>query len=273
MAGRRPVKEGKKDSAMNDKGCLNKYYNREKLEKQFDGSGYKQVLDLSASFLGEKGGCCELSHSFSYAYKSLGETFSKCDFVSDDSFEAMLEYHMISQEGRETRVFHNTFSPESLLKDNQECYDALYSFMGLSFDSFITLFDRIMTLLKIGGIFVYQLPAYWYLKDDNSEVEKQIISYSKQNEKKWLFINPLEEVVKEHNGELLLLQRIEQEKKMSRAELAYLSSLEKLLKAEQTKNKAHLDICDLPESLALPTAVAVIRKKKRVLTKDNIFNF
>lgn len=258
---------------MHDKGCLNKNYTKEQLEARLNTNGYKQIIDLAADYSTDSASCCELSHRFSFAYRYLAEKYSSCDFISDDSFEAMLEYHTSVIDKHTIQVYHNCFSPAGLLPGREECYDAVFSFMGLSFDAFINLFEKIMTLLKIGGIFVYQLPAYWYLTEGKNELEKQIISYSKQNEKKWLFVNPLEEIVKEHNGELLLLDKTGLDLPITRIQLARLSSLEKLYKAEQENNKAHLEICGLPLEMQLPTAAVVIRKKEKILTKDNIFNF
>ncbi|MCG8572576.1 MAG: hypothetical protein MJB14_20780, partial [Spirochaetes bacterium] len=200
--------------------------------------------------------------------------FTQTSFVSDIPFEALLVLKQAEKLKLDTIVYQYPFLFNDFFPVKEEQFGSIYSFMGLSFDFFQNLLEKILILLKVNGIFLFEFPAYWYLRDENNETEKTIVEYSKQNEKKWLFIKPLDQMVEEHKCQLLTLQRLDYTYTLNRTKLAYLSSLEKLHKAEIDHNRGHLEICQIPEKdIKINSGIMIIKKAEKVLTKDNLFNF
>ena len=252
-------------------GNLNKYLAN--IENEDGTDRISRIITKSLDYIDEKNHYLEFSRQHSTGFKVLKSHFSMGDFISDDSFESMLEYHLSSNDKIDINVYHSPFIFKKLFPGIEDKYNAVYSFYGMSFDHFYTLSEKILTLLKIGGIFVLEFPSYWFIKDEISEMENQILKYSRVNEKKWLFIKPLDEVTKENNCEIVLLEKTGDIHTVNRKGLAYLASLEKLENAENTDNKAHLETCNIPaDGIQLSSGLLIIRKKEKVITKDNIFN-
>lgn len=258
---------------LEDKGHINPYFEKAGLESLFQREGYQTLIRETLPHIEERGRYLELSHYATGAYPFLLEHFAEGAFVSDDPFESLFEYHISSLDKKRLEVYQNRFTYKTLLPGQTECYDAIFSFFGLSFDNLYALLERALTLLKVGGILAIEYPAYWYSLEELTPLEKQIMSYSKKNEKKWLFVDPLEPLIEEHKGELLFRKVFEHSHSLNRFELSYLSSLDKLNKAERESNMGHLEICDIPgKDLKLRSALLVIKKRGKVLTKDSLFN-
>ena len=131
----------------------------------------------------------------------------------------------------------------------------------------------IIGFIKIAGILAINIPAYWFIKDNLTEIEKTIIDYSKQNDKKWIFVEPLEPLIEKNGAELLEIRESSLKYNIDRLELSFISSLKKLYDSVIQNNKAHLDILKIPEKyIELRSAVMIIKKKKKTLTKENLFN-
>lgn len=255
------------------KGSINKYienvYNKIKAKDK-----YQEIFDKTKHLLTGKAHYLEISHYHSPAYKVLNNLFEKGDFISDDPFEALLELHLAKDDNIPLDVYNYNFKDNLTEKFKAEKYDAIFSFYGLSFTNLSELIEKVLTLLKINGIFVLEFPAYWFIKGETLPIEKEILEYSKINDKKWLFVKPIEELVKENKCKLEIVEKLSYTHTFNRQELAYLSSLDTLYNAELARNKAHLEICNIPEkNIELQTGLIVIKKEEKVLTKDNIFNF
>lgn len=258
---------------LKDKGHINPYFTGETLDKLYRKEVYETILSELLPHFEERERYLELSHYATGAYRSLLQHFSSGAFVSDDPFESLYEYHISSSEQKELDIYQNSFTFNRLLPGQSECYDAVFSFLGLSFDNLYALLERALILLKVGGILAIEYPAYWYSGEELSTQEKEIMRYSKENEKKWLFVDPLEPLIEEYKGELLFKKNMEHSHSFNRFELSYLSSLDKLNKAERESNRGHLEICDIPErGLKLRSALLVIKKQGKILTKDSLFN-
>jgi len=64
------------------------------------------------------------------------------------------------------------------------------------------------------------------------------------------------------------------DKKLSRVEISYLSSMDKLFNADLQNNIAILETIDIPKTdLDIPLSALVVRKKSKTITKDNLFSF
>ena len=260
----------------NFKGHLNKNFNPITIKNKFNREVFESFFN-EASKIAEsinKDSFLEMSYKFSPAYQYMLDIFKNGAFLSNDDFESLLVYHLSILENKKIDVYNNAFSFESLsVLDFTEKFDFIYSLLGLTFNDLYSILPQILSYAKIDGILAFKIPAYWYIKENTLEIEKKIIDYSKQNDKKWIFIEPLEPVIEKNGGELLGIKELNTKAILTRAELAYLSSLDKLHDAVIHNNKAHLEIVSFPESgIEIRESVMVIKKKKKTLTKNNLFN-
>lgn len=258
-----------------DKGKLNDKYSINKYIKESDIAEsrlfYENVLNKCRNF--EKKSYLEISHVFTPAYKFMLNEFKAGTFLSDDAFESLLVYHYSSIENKNIAVYNHKFSENSFsnLKFKEE-FDFIFSIFGISFNNLYSLLPQIINFLKINGIFAVVIPCYWFLREKLTEEEKIILNYSKQNDKKWVFADPLDPIIEENGGKNIGIFEIDIKKILTRLELSYLSSLNKLYDAVVGNNIAHIEVSNIPEkNISLRSAVLIIQKHKTTLTKDNLF--
>jgi len=260
---------------MKDKGLLNENYNSSFFDEEesfLNIDKFKKEVD---QLLIKKDSYLEISSNFSSAYKKIIPDFKEGYFLCDDSFEALLTYHKSIVDSKNLNVINTQFSKNKIidLKLNEK-FDLVFSVFGLSFESLYFVLPELIGLLKLGGILALEIPAYWFFRENLNEDEKNILTYSKQNDKKWLFTEPLDAVIEESKAKLLFLKETENTKVIDRIELSHISSLDKLYKASIDKNIAVLETCNIPENnIKLKTAVLAVQKNQKTITKDNLFNF
>ena len=258
------------------KGNINENYNKDIIIKKHPDSRTKVFIDCIKDIIGEssKDNFLEVSHKYTGAYNVMLSHFNKGAFLSDDPFESMLTYHISKINNKDLDVLNYNFNYDSLSKLNlNEKFDFVFSLFGLTFEDLYTLLPLIIGFIKIAGILAINIPAYWFIKDNLTEIEKTIIDYSKQNDKKWIFVEPLEPLIEKNGAELLEIRESSLKYNIDRLELSFRSSLKKLYDSVIQNNKAHLDILKIPEKyIELRSAVMIIKKKKKTLTKENLFN-
>ena len=107
---------------------------------------------------------------------------------------------------------------------------------------------------------------------DSSETESVILQYSKQNDKKWLFVEDIEPVIKDCQSTLVECRKLKTEWITDRMSLAYLTGLTKLYNAEMTGDISILETTTIAkDDLHLNLSALVIRKDKIMLDKNNLF--
>ena len=258
------------------KGNINENYNNDVINKKYPNSRaeafFDNIKEITSTIL--KDNYLEVSHKYTGAFSVLLDHFKKGTFLSDDPFESMLTYHMSKTGNKEINVLNYNFNYETFSKLNlNEKFDFVFSMFGLTFEDLYNLLPIIIGFLKVDGILAVNIPAYWFIKEKQTEIEKTIIDYSKQNDKKWIFVEPLEPIIEKNGAELLEIKESSISHNVDRLELAFISSLKKLYDSIIQNNKAHLEILKIPEKdIELRSAVMIIRKKKKTLTKDNLFN-
>ncbi len=257
------------------KGNINENYNQEIINNKYP-------INIIELFLNEikkinpsynKENYLEISHKFSPAYKILSKEFKKGTFISDNAFESLLVYHYCKIDKIDIDVLNYDFSYNSFtsLKLNEKI-DFIFSLCGLTFENLYTCLPQIIGFLKVEGILTLIIPAYWYIKNNQTENEKIILDYSKQNDKKWIFVEPIEPILEKNGAEILVLKELPQNLKFNRFELAYISSLNKLYESIKQNNIAHLEIVKIPEdNIEIRSALLLIKKKQKTITKDNLF--
>jgi hypothetical protein len=260
---------------MDYKGNINTNYDKSFFEARQSFINYENFTNEFYPLLKNKDSYLEMSHVFSPAFFSAVKDFKEGYFLSDNSFEAFLTYHFSKIENKNVNVYNTAFNITQIekLKFNEK-FDFIFSLFGLSFESLYNLLPVMIGLAKVDGIIAIELPAYWFFRENISDVEKAILAYSKQNDKKWLFTEPLVPIIEENKAEFVFLKETGRTKKVDRLELAFLSSLHKLYNAQIENNIAVLEIVNFPEKdILLKTAVLAIRKKSKTVTKDNLFSF
>jgi hypothetical protein len=258
------------------KGNINKNYTDEILENKYPITGITSFLDevTNTDNNFNKENYLEISHKYSPAYKVLTKKFKNGTFLSDNAFESLLVYHSSKKDNVNIDILNYEFNYNSLdsLKLNEK-FDFIFSLFGLNFEKIYSCMPQLINYLKVEGILALKIPAYWYIKNNCSEIENTILNYSKQNDKKWIFVEPIDPIIEKNGGEIISLKEIPQNVKLNRFELANISSLNKLYDAIKNNNKAHLEITNLPEdNIELRSALLLIKKKKKTITKDNLFN-
>ena len=258
------------------KGNINKNYDENSINNKYPISDinlfFKEVNDIVNDI--KKDSYLEISHKYTPAYKVLLKEFKNGTFLSDDAFESLLVYHYSKNDNIDIDILNYNFTYNSLdsLKLNEK-FDFIFSLFGLTFEKLYSCMPQLISFLRVDGILAIKIPAYWYIKTNQTEVEKDILNYSKQNDKKWIFVEPIEPIIEKNGGEILTLKEIPQNTKLNRFELAYISSLNKLFEAIKENNKAHLEIVNIPEdNIEIRSALLLIKKKKKTITKDNLFN-
>ncbi len=257
-----------------EKGNININFKKENLKQKLDSTQIKEIINKidSISKL-EKISYMEISHDYSLAFEVMLDIFKEGVCLTDQSFESMLMYHYGSVQNKNLTIYNHslTLNAFNSLPLNEK-FNFVFSFFGISFDNLYSLMNGILNFLKIESIFACLIPAYWYDNSNLNDAEKQIMSYSKQNDKKWIFVEKIDNVVEKNGGKILELIQMPFTIKINRFELAYISSLEKLYDAIIKKNTAHLEICGIQENdIELKTSLLIIKKTKKTLTKDNLF--
>ena len=258
---------------MEDKGFLNKLYdnnNEDSQNNQILTDELKNIFNIC-----NKEKFLEISLYHSDFYKFFLDYFKEGSFISDDSYEALLTYHFTKKDNKKINVYNYSFTPNKLSSLNiNESYDFVFSSYGLSYENIYTILPQLIGFLKIDGILFIELPAYWFFRENLNQYEKDILNYSKTNDKKWIFTEPIDSLIKESGGNLLYLKEINNKKIIDRHKLSYLSSLNKLYKAHIENNIAVLEVANIPENnIELRSAILVVQKEKKTLTKNNLFNF
>lgn len=217
----------------------------------------------------------EISNFYSDAISRIYKETKDLYFISCSSFEALLAYFFSTTEGYKINSFSLPFIAKAFESLHlAEKFEIIYSILGLSFNEIYNLIQEFLAFLKIEGYLFLVVPAYWYLKDNLTEIEKVILNYSKQNDKKWIFVEELHPVIKRYNAEVIEIIELKNRAKLTRYDLAVISSLEKLKEAEEKTNLAHLEITNIPEKdIEIRTALIVIKKLAKTLTKETLFKF
>jgi|GEM_PF-1367421 len=257
-----------------EKGNIDTYI-ANNINYKFTNDDIKNIINKinEISPINEKDNFLEISHTHTLGYLILTNIFKKGIFISDDPFESLLEYHHSKLNNKELDIYNHYFSTNSLSSLSfAESFNFIFSLSGLSFENIYSILPQLINFLKIEGLIALLIPAYWYDRENATELEKKIINYSKQNDKKWIFVEDINPVITENGAEMLGLYPIELKIKINRLELAYISSLNKLYDAIINNNRAHLEICDIPEkNIELRSTLLIIKKKKKTITKDNLF--
>ena len=216
----------------------------------------------------------EISYNFSKNYNYLLNIFKNGYFLSNDSFNALLTYHYSKKYNQNLNVYNYSFSNKDLEKvDIYEKMDFIFSSYGITYENLFNALPNILKILKIGGIVFFELPSYWFFRDDLNEDEKSILNYSKTSDKRWLFTEDIKSIIEENGGEIVSIKKTNDQKILNRIELSCLSSLVKLHKASIENNIAILEVANIKENNhILNSAVLIIKKIKKTLTKDSLFN-
>ncbi|MBR3731229.1 MAG: hypothetical protein IKQ61_11800 [Spirochaetales bacterium] len=213
-------------------------------------------------------GCLlEIAHGYSPVSQHInsGEKF----FLSDDDFSAMLAYHCHP----DIQSFNYPFNAAGFEAFAQkDKFNLIISDFGLDYSDLFDILKHIVSMLAIGGCFVAVVPAYWFLHDDMNEDETQLLSYSKQTDKKWIFQDNLDFAAEDCGGKVERIVKFGITRPLDRAEAAKLAGLTKLYNAECTGDISILEPLTIPQNLKLTPAAVVIRKEKKTLDKNNLFN-
>ena len=187
----------------------------------------------------------------------------------------MLTYHASVLNKFDLNVLNYYFTENRFQSLNlNEYFDRVLSHYGLNYIELFELLPSILSLIKIGGVFILTLPSYWFFKDNLTDVEKEILCYSKQNDKKWVFQDDIKKIITDNHSEIISFEEIDHIEIMDRKSLSFLSSLDKLYKAEVENNNAILDIVSIPkQNIELRTTILAVKKSSKTITKDNLFSF
>jgi hypothetical protein len=258
------------------KRYLNKSVENEFLKNEGNAANFRKLMSTVYSESGdiEKGCYCEISHYFSGACSVMLEEFKSGIFISDDPYEALLAYHYSIIKNEKLDVYNYLLNPGNLLElKMNETFDFIFSSFGLSYEKLYSFLPDIIGLLKVGGVLVLEIPSYWFFRDNMSAQETDILDYSMKNDKKWIFSEPVEPLIRENGADLVALKQLDGKRVVNRLELSYISSLQKLHKAHVENNIAVLEVANIPEeNMEIGNAVIIIRKNKKTLTKDNLFS-
>lgn len=259
-----------------EKGNIKEKYNEKYLLKKISLESIKNIYSNIKNIAGDfdKESYLEISNKCTLSYRVLLNDFKNGAFFSNNAFESMLALHLSEKDNKNIDVFHYNFHYKSLEKNGlEEKFDLIYSLFGISFEDIFSLLPILISYLKVNGVLALLIPAYWYIKENQTEIENDIISYSKQNDKKWLFVEPMDKLAEDNGCNLVEIKELPISLTVNRLELSYISSLEKLYKATLENNMAHLEVANIPEDkIELRTALVVFKKEKKILTKDNLFN-
>lgn len=265
------------------KGGVMLYFDKGNINSFFENNTYKRIsIELTNEIVTEikkrgslnrEKNILEMSSFYSDSITHFANETKERYFITDSSFEALLAYHITKSQNIVVKSISTNFSRNSIEKLKlTEFFDVIYSILGFSFNNIYELIPPLLSLLKINGFIFLIVPAYWYIKEKITNIEEKILNYSKQNEKKWIFVEGLAPIVKDNKAELHEITELKNNIKLSRYEIAKISSLEKLKEAEEENNIAHLETSNIPKNnFELRTALIVIQKKDKTLTKDNLF--
>jgi hypothetical protein len=217
----------------------------------------------------------ELSRYYSDASIKLLDSFDEGTFISCDPFNALLVHHVTAiKQSSNVETWHIPFTVSSLQdKTFNESASLLFSLSGLTWEDYYTLVPGIMNMTAVGGLIYLEFPAYWFIRDDLNDDENAILAFSKKNDKKWLFSEPVEPLFEENGAELVELTKSSRVINCTRLEIARLSCLHTLEKADLENNIAITDTCNIAENdLQIPVGRMVFRKKAKTLNRDNLFS-
>lgn len=259
-----------------EKGKINENYDISKIKKTISDDAVNKIYNLinEKDKIVNTDSYLEISYRNTFAFKNLLEKFNKGAFVSDDSFESLLVYHFTQIEKKQIDIYHKFFIPKNIsnLKFNEK-FDFILSLCGLTFENLYSLIPTIVSFLKVEGKLAVLIPTCWFNRENMNKIEQKIIGYAKKNDKKWVFTEDLEPAIKEYGGESLGIIDTDIKLTFSRFEIAKLFSLTKLYDAVIKNNMAQLELADLPEyGIEINTSILIIKKKKKTITKDNLFN-
>ena len=257
-----------------EKGFVNGSVEKEFKKAAEKSASIKKILDEAEASDTGKNNYCEVSHYFSGSCKIMLDEFKSGVFISDDQYEALLAYHHSITENKKIDVYNRFFNPGNFLDlDMNEKFDFVFSSLGFSYEKIYSFLPDVIGLLKVGGVMILEIPSYWFFRDNLNDHENIILDYSMKNDKKWIFSEPVEPIIKECGAELVGIKQLDDEIKTDRLELAYISSLHKLHKAHVENNMAVLETAGIPEKdIVLGKALLAVKKNEKTLNKDNLFS-
>ncbi|HNZ27691.1 MAG TPA: hypothetical protein PLG34_02935 [Spirochaetota bacterium] len=260
-----------------EKGSINENYSYETINKLYPPASYQDIL---APFKEPLDGLksdkyLEISHFFSPYFNRLLDFFNEGYFLSDDPFVSGLVYLQSVLNKKNLNVLNFKFNGKKLdLQGFAEKFDFVFSRLGVSFQDLYAHLAKFISYLSVGGILAFIIPSFWFFREDLTDIEKEILAYAKRNDKKWLFVEPIENAIRDAGAEIVSFQKINERQKLSRVEISYLSSMDKLFNADLQNNIAILETIDIPKTdLDIPLSALVVRKKSKTITKDNLFSF
>lgn len=260
-----------------EKGSINRDYSREAINKLYPPASYQDILTPFKEFLNDvkSDKYLEVSHFFSPYFNRLLDFFNEGYFLSDDPFASALVYLQSVLNNKNLNALNFKFNGKKIDSQNfSEKFDFIFSRLGICFQDLYLYLPKFISYLSVGGILAFVIPSFWFFREELSETEKSILAYAKRADKKWLFVEPIENAIVEAGGEIVSFNKIEDKQKTSRVEIAYLSSMDKLFNAELQNNVAILETVDIPKAdIDISLSALVVRKKSKTITKDNLFSF
>jgi hypothetical protein len=258
-----------KKALLHYKQHINPTYDSEAVEQRFDilTSYYSSLSQLVSEISPECHKVLEISHAYSPILSIIG-TDQKY-FLTDDDFTALLQYQIRP----DVDVWHLPFNTVGFETFGQkEQYQLIVSDFGLNYSDLFDNMKYIMALLKCGGYFIAVVPAWWFLRDNLNDSENEILKYAKQTDKQWIFQENLDFTAEDNGGKVERIVRLDGTREFHRGEAAKLAGLTKLYNAECTGDISILEPLTIPQNLKLTPAAVVIRKEKKTLDKNNLFN-
>ncbi len=258
-----------KELLLNYKHYINERYNEKAFAAGFDYADFNEAGKLIGSYCPTIDSVLEISHFFTpiLDYIKCGRKF----FLSDDDFESLLAYAHDSG----INSYHLPWNASGFETFNQnQQFDLAVSFIGLCYADLFDKMKPILSTLKVGGYYICIVPTYWVDRSSLSDTESTILQYSKQNDKKWLFVEDINPVISDNNCSLVECRKLQTQWITDRRSLAYLIGLTKLYNAEMTGDISILETTTIAkDNLHLNLSALVIRKDKAVLDKNNLFKF
>ncbi len=213
-----------------------------------------------------------VSEFFNPEFLQISDNSNNTTILCNNKAESYLFYCSSLLNDKPITVINKKFS----LMDNKNLtnkFDLVSINFNISFNNFLDYIKDIIGYIKADGYLIIIYPYIWFNRNNLLNCELSLIEYAKSNDKRWLFCESITEYIDNNEYTIVKNELItDVYSNYSLLNVSHICSLEKLKKTILGNDTNLINSINLPSEFTLQSGLLVIKKNKKTITVDNLFN-